>query len=433
MVSEGPFAGSRMVSGSVMSTRCAAAVISMALAAVLAVGGCPRRKPPPEPVAPLGSVLLPDLVAEGVLGLPTPDDDGFVEISGGGELILGASLRNDGVDTSPDPSRPMVVQLVLSPSRLLEPGAIELRRWTISQTVQSGERVTLGPDPIAIDAPPGEWTLILVVDAEDEIEEAYATNNILRGGQLLILESDTDEDGMSDSEELALARAFAPTLLLHPDEECPERHPAWAVRPIFGGASIFYAINWERDCGLPLGGGAAAHLGDAEFVVVELLQDAQTGWEIRRIFLSAHYRSGEGRTRAGELVLDRSGWWPTDPFINAGLGEEVLGGWHPQIVVAQHKHASYPSLDACRLTYDSCDEGLAVALQIRAGRNLGSRHRPVLGEIELNGATEWFWRGPLPFCGWQVGSVVLSDRSACAGLRNSWFEQLTAWQEDRLE
>ncbi len=83
-------------------------------------------------MAPLGSVLLPDLVAEGVLGLPMPDDDGFVQIGGGGELILGASLRNDGIDTSPDPSRPMVVQLLLSPSRLLEPGAIELKRWAIS-------------------------------------------------------------------------------------------------------------------------------------------------------------------------------------------------------------------------------------------------------------------------------------------------------------
>ena len=408
-------------------------MVSACVAAALAVGGCPRKKPPRDDRPPIGDALLPDLVADRVDGLPTAGDDGIIEIARGGELVLGASLRNDGATTFPDPARPLVVQLLLSPSGLVEPGAVELTRWTLAGPMGAGVRMALGPEPVAVNVPPGDWTLLLVVDAEGGTEEAYATNNILRVAELRVREADTDQDGLSDADELALARAFAPMLLLHPEEECPERHPAWAVRPIFGGASIFYAINWEQDCGLPLGGGAAAHLGDAEFVVVELLRDAQWGWEIRRVFLSAHYRAGEGRTRAGELVLDRSGWWPPEAFVNAGVDEDVLGGWHPRVLVAKHKHANYPSIDACRLTYDSCGAGLSVPLKIRAGANLGSRHAPVLAEIDRDGATEWFWRGPLPFCGWQVGSLLLSDRAGCAGMRNSWFEQLTAWQEDRLE
>lgn len=393
----------------------------------LLLAGCPRGKKPPQADAPVGAALLADLVAAGVSGLP-PEP---IVVVAGGELVLGAAVSNAGAPFAPD--APVPVQLVLSSSRIVEPDAVVLADRVLSVPISTGARVKLPREPVAIDAPPGDWFLLQVVDPEQTVEEVYRSNNITVVAELRVELADSDGDGLGDDEELALARAFAPELVLHPEEECGTRHPAWAVRPIFGGASIFYALNWERDCGLPAGAGTAAHLGDAEFVVVDLLYDKELGWEITRIFLSAHFRAGDGRTKAGALLLDHSGWMPPEAFEREERDPVVAGGWHPKVVVARHKHANYPSVDACRLSYDSCAEGLAEPLTVRAGANLGSRDQPLLAEIERDGATEWFWRGPLPFCGWQVASVVLADRSGCAGLRNSWFEQLTAWQEERLE
>ena len=371
---------------------------------------------------------MPDLVAGSVSGLPKPNAGGFIDVIAGGELVLGPAVRNEGAPVDP----PVAVRLVLSPTRILAPGAIVLATRVIAVPLKTGTQVRLPPEPMAIDAPPGDWTLLVVIDPEGLVDEAFESNNIVVVGILRVRAADRDGDGLSDAEELALARAFAPDLVLHPQEECPERHPAWAVRPIFGGASIFYAINWERDCGLPLGAGRAAHLGDAEFVVVELLKDAQRGWEVRKVFLSAHYRSGDGRTKAGAMLLDHSGWVPPEAF-EASANAVVVGGWTPRVIVARHKHANYSSLEPCRLTYDSCADGVGEPLEIRAGANLGSRDAPLLAEVVRGDATEWFWRGPLPFCGWQVASLVLGDRRECAGIGNSWFEQLTAWQEDRLQ
>mgnify|MGYP006979913533 FL=1 len=413
-----------MVSGGVGSIGRCPALVSLLLAVLLALGGCPKRRPPkPAPEPPVGASLLPDLVAAGAEGLGKAD---VLDVTAGSELMLGPAVRNEGAPADP----PIVVKLVLSPSRIVDPDAIVVSERTVAVPVGAGQTVKLPVEPVVIDAPDGDWTLIQVV--ESGVEEVFGSNNIAALVTLRIRAADQDGDGLSDALEFALARAFAPDLLLHPEEDCPERRPAWAVRPIFGGASIFYALNWERDCGLPLGRGMAAHLGDAEFVVVDLVEDADLGWEVQRIFLSAHYRSGEGRTRAGALILDHSGWFAPEAFGRGASNDIVLGGWHPQVVVARHKHANFASVDDCRLSYDSCAAGPGEPLAVRADRNLGSREVPVHSEIVDGDATEWFWRGPLPFCGWQVASLVLADRSGCAGVRNSWFEQLTAWQEERL-
>ena len=418
--------------------------------ALLALGGCPKR--PPRLVATLGSEVdcgdgldedqdqttdcadsdcattatcLPDLVAIGVLGL---DPDALLTFPAGAALPLGAQVRNDGAPTAVGPPSPVVVRILASSSRLIEPGAVTLVERRLSAGLRSGEVGTLPPEPVLLDLPAGTYHLLLVVGLEGGGSEALATNNVLVAGRIELVELDEDSDGLPDREERSVARAFAPDLVFHPDERCAEFEGVWAVHPIKGGVSVFYGLAYDKDCGLPLGGGTAAHLGDAEFVAVDLLRDRDRGWEIVRVFLSAHFRSGDGKTALGRAILDHSAWMAAEELT---LQAED-GGAHPQVIVARHKHAHYVSLRACRLTYDSCGEGRVARFEVRDGRNLGSAREPLLPTIERGDRSEWFWRGPMPFCGWQIPSLILAERRECAGVQNSWFEQLTAWEERRL-
>jgi hypothetical protein len=359
----------------------------------------------------------PALSVERVSGLPPWPDDGDLHLPWGAELPIAVRIRNGGGS----PQQPFDIRVSLLSADPLPIVPRTLAELRIDDVIPPGSAASTPLTWVRLEAP-GRFRLAV------ELIATRAPSGWL-SPVLVVAPRDRDEDGLSDDAEAAVAAAFAPVLVFHPEERCAERRPQWAVSPIPAGVSVFYALSYRRDCGLPLAAGAGAHLGDAEFVVVDLLRDRDLGWEVVRVFLSAHYRAGD---RLGGGAVDRSAWYPPDRFAwTEDLA--VPGGQHPSVVVARHKHANYPDLEACRLSADSCAHGRAERVDATDPTNLGERARPLLGEVLDGEASEWYWRGPLPFCGWNVASVMLDDRKACASARNSWHEQLLLWRDDKLE
>ena len=239
---------------------------------------------------------------------------------------------------------------------------------------------------------------------------------------------DVDGDRLDDGCELALARDFAPELMVD-STEClwlADVRPArlaggylFAARPLAdGGVRIAYLPAYARDCGWDgtlcrlRPGGCGAHAGDSELLVLDVVRSAgrQPAWTVAGVFLSAHCggRSG-GRCRWFRgAELDRFTW--TDG-IRRGA---------PRVWVARGKHAHYPTPRDCdrgHWSYDSCGRNSA-ALRFpiaSAAQNIGSRARPLpapdgcplasalpLGPAGLDpSARECLWDATRPFRGWQ--------------------------------
>jgi hypothetical protein len=246
-------------------------------------------------------------------------------------------------------------------------------------------------------------------------------------------EDDRDADGVDDECELALARAFAPELVVDP------RDCSWdgAARPPRLGAGYVFAVEttrdarairiaflpaYYRDCGwqgLPCitrGRGCSAHDGDSEIIVVEAHYDsAAVRWVTDAIFLSAHcFGRSAGRCR-----------WYSGASLPHFTWTRGIQRAAPRIWVARGKHANYPSSRECdtgHWYYDSCD-GNSVAYRFpiqSSSQNIGSRRRPLprrdaavpegcinaaqlplrSSAIEL-GTHECFWDRVMPFRGWQ--------------------------------
>ncbi len=258
--------------------------------------------------------------------------------------------------------------------------------------------------------------------------------------------SDGDDDGVGDDCELAIARAFAPELIVDP-RDClwdSGARPArlrggyfFAVGPAVGHDDvdvlrIAYLPAYYRDCGwtgivcVTRARGCSEHDGDSEIVVVDARYDATARrWLTDGVFLSAHCfgRSG-GRCRwYRHADLARFAW--ADGRHRAA----------PRVWVARGKHGNYPSARECdsgHWGYDSCDDN-AVSYRfpvLSNAQNVGSRRRPLPERVAAlpagcvsgdrlplpaagvdGSAAECFWEPATPFRGWQRTRVGTSPTS----------------------
>ena len=240
---------------------------------------------------------------------------------------------------------------------------------------------------------------------------------------------DADGDRLDDDCELALARAFAPALIVDPTE-CAwlaDARPArlaggylFAARPLADGAvRIAYLPAYARDCGWDgtlcrvRPGGCGVHAGDSELIVLDVARssDESVRWSVVGVFLSAH---------CGGRSAGRCRW-----FRGAELGRfawvDAPSSSAPRVWVARGKHAHYPSPRDCNRGhwgYDACNRNTAVVRFpiLSAAQNIGSRARPLptpdgcltasalpLGPAGLDPmAGECPWDATRPFRGWQA-------------------------------
>ena len=226
---------------------------------------------------------------------------------------------------------------------------------------------------------------------------------------------DSDRDGLSDSCELALARAFSPSLVVRSggcNWSAENTRLAggyyFAVQPVDSLVRIAYLPAYFRDCGwagikcwLPWLD-CSPHNGDSEFIVVETRRDALTShWNASRVFLSAHcFGRSTGSCR-----------W----YNSSERGLEWSGS-SPVIWVAEGRNANYPSRERCdegHHSVDTCDHNdTRYPFPVDPARNLGSRAFPMTVDGCVTGAelraigvdassVECMWRAKLPFRGWQ--------------------------------
>jgi hypothetical protein len=237
-------------------------------------------------------------------------------------------------------------------------------------------------------------------------------------------DNDLDIDYVDDVEEFDLARSFAPNLVFSSEEVFGAYFPNWAVRMVSENeASIIYALGYYADGG-DMETGLTEHLGDPEFIVVDVEYDSGF-WEPVEIFLSAHYNNAE--------IWDYSGWYDSDEFAWNTQG----GNAHPIVWVANWKHANYPDRNSCddgAMWFDWCDEGWREIVEVRESGNLGSREYPLQDQVVFNGGNvEYYWSNPnLPFCGWQVHTESATDRSDWGCGVTSYAEIMETWSRGTL-
>lgn len=237
---------------------------------------------------------------------------------------------------------------------------------------------------------------------------------------------DTDRDGMSDGCELALARAFAPRLMLHATR-CTlpsagsEGHIAGgyfhAAQPVGGIVRLVYLPAYYRDCGWRSAWciliDCRGHAGDSELIVVDVRRSTSGGWITDAIFLSAHcFSRSEPDCR----------WYRGDDLEQFDWVDGIVQG-APVVWVSDARNANYPSRETCdrgRQGLDRCDRSATPwRYPVIAERNIGSRAVPItVGEnptgcvtgrfvepndrmIVAHDAVECFWDAASPFSGWQ--------------------------------
>ena len=227
---------------------------------------------------------------------------------------------------------------------------------------------------------------------------------------------DQDRDGLSDSCELALARAFSPSLVVRSggcNWSVENTRLAggyyFAVQPVDSLVRIAYLPAYFRDCGwsgikcwLP-GLDCSPHNGDSEFIVIETKRDNATlNWNPSRVFLSAHcFGRSTGSCR-----------W----YSSSELGGFEWSGSSPVIWVAEGRNANYPSRHRCdegHHSIDTCDHNeTRYPFPVNPARNLGSRAAPMTVDGCITGAelgtpgvdarsVECMWRENTLFRGWQ--------------------------------
>lgn len=242
----------------------------------------------------------------------------------------------------------------------------------------------------------------------------------------LSCQEDFDLDAIHDFDEAELARILSPRLVYSIYETHSAKLPHWTVWLQGDGEtvwiSIFYALAYARDGGDPDLGGFSSHLGDSEFIAIDV-QVGQDGTILNYlVFLSAHYRA----------ITDASGWFDGDAF----QFEDTDEGIHPYVWVAVGKHANYASESRCEAGaafQDSCDVGWVEPIDIDIERHLGHSYAPLIDEasflFEGRVYTEHFFTDQR-FCGWNVPEG--GDRSLCTGINNSYARQIAAWEQGQL-
>ena len=239
---------------------------------------------------------------------------------------------------------------------------------------------------------------------------------------------DADSDGLDDRCELELAAAFAPELVIDPNdclwhaEASPPRLRGgylFAAQPLGAIVRIAFLPAYHRDCGWSgvacamRAGRCGSHSGDSELILVDVAPLGTNRWRTTAVFLSAHcFGNSAGRCR----------WYRAENLSSFDwIDARSFGA--PRVWVATGKHANYPtsrSCDAGHWFLDSCDHNsLRVRFPVLTSRqNIGSRARPLpepdgcmdsdnlpLGAEGVDrGSRECVWNGSQPFRGWQTSN-----------------------------
>lgn len=216
-----------------------------------------------------------------------------------------------------------------------------------------------------------------------------------------VASADQDLDGLHDSCELELARAFAPSWKMSRQDDCPDGEPYWAARYSATAeyVRIAYMPAYYRDCG-PTGPRAFNHDGDSEYVMVQVRYDASTQhWVFDGMFISAHYGTSN----------DHSQWVsPTQAQFT------WRAGTHPTVWVSIDKHGNYRSKEHCNSwnvytlvdIHDECGWSFLDPLRfpIDPSHNVGSAQvhlrDAVSAEKTYSSRVEHIWTDT-QFRGWQ--------------------------------
>lgn len=233
--------------------------------------------------------------------------------------------------------------------------------------------------------------------------------------------NDADFDRLDDFCEYQLALAFRPALSIDPNDGDSSREPYWAAKTSYDVngnivVNIMYMFGYHWDAGdtgcfpppPPGFPGCGAHLGDSEFVDVEIhWSNFSDHWELTRMFMAAHY--GES-TDASALYT-------------ASQLELARPGGYAKVYVARDKHGSYNTRSHCdsgAFWNDTCDYNTdAGRFNVLEYRNVGSSRAPMIQSIgsdqpSIYGGTEYFWSTGFPFCGWDTQSTLQNNRGGCA-------------------
>lgn len=222
---------------------------------------------------------------------------------------------------------------------------------------------------------------------------------------------DDDQDGLDDFCEYNLASALAPELLISQADGDPSRETYWAAEGSLadGVIWIFYAFAYHRDAG-HWGG----HDGDSEFVIVWAAHSGTEGyWKRCAVYTVSHFQSSIERVslavnppcQLAEAALP----YPFGIYIGTYPEFDLLRPLAPRVWVAEDKHGSYPTEDACEEDFfglpavdDNCDFAYADDTEVLESANLGQNtHRFVDCVPSRQGAPkiECLW-SDVVFKGW---------------------------------
>ena len=206
------------------------------------------------------------------------------------------------------------------------------------------------------------------------------------GGQEVSSDSalDSDHDGLTDVQEQALLRQFAPTFMISP-ADCSSRPAEFepsVVKPVVaaendtiygqafpraardGEVELHYYDLWRRDCG------QEGHDLDAEHVSVLVVRDKSGMWKAQYWYAAAHE----------DTVCDAS------QIARAkALNAEEHG---PQVWISSGKHGAFLTPPLCRhgCGADICENEAAVSSGTII--NLGEPSKPMNGAIWVD-SPEW--------------------------------------------
>lgn len=253
--------------------------------------------------------------------------------------------------------------------------------------------------------------------------------------------ADPDGDGLSESCELAMARAFAPLLQVDRDDclwsatnERLRGGYLFAVQPTNDGARLAYLPAYEEDCGWSgascwfRGARCSGHAGDSEAIALDLTR-RDDRWRVSSIYISAH---------CGHAVDDRCQWM-RESELHRFVWD--TGGAAPVVWVAKDKHAHYATRSACergswrrercardpstvRFPVTSEQQNIGARGRSRFGAEgcIVAHERPIGAQGMASGLRECIWLDTASFRGWQSRHYGPPPRPYGAILRDLGFE-----------
>lgn len=199
------------------------------------------------------------------------------------------------------------------------------------------------------------------------------------------VQTDGDQDGLSDFCEKNLANAFAPAMVYDNSDDI-RGEPRWIAQRLGDSVQVGYLFSYYNDlgaestlqckAGFPLLDpffdltSCNGHNGDSEQIYVVVLYDAETAhWVLKRARYYQHEGFTEFRTRFGKdypILLEYATDWGSAP------------GGKPRVWVSFQKHASYATQSDCNSGgtgfVDTCNNNQAQQVFfISVARNIGSQ------------------------------------------------------------